>query len=171
MTLQPRDESSSEGLRASDVVGDDLVMVLNSTLAAIEGGRVRMHGHLGPGLAPRVVNRLEVVFEELISNIVRHGFDVAPGHSILVTVGARPGEIELTVEDDGRPFDPFSLAEPAPAESLETARIGGLGVPVVKRFSARTHYECAPESALWRSHVQPDARPVNRVTVAIANPG
>lgn len=176
MTPQRKDDFSGEGLRTCDVVAGDLVMVLNNTLAAIEDGRIRMNGHLGPGLPPRVVNRLEVVFEELISNVVRHGFDDAPGHSILVVVGRRSvgegaGEIELVIEDDGRPFDPFSLAEPPHPESLEAAQIGGLGVPTVRRFSARTRYDHEPESALWRSHVRADGRPVNRVTVAVANSG
>src|SRR5690242_12021430 len=101
------DSPAGEGLRSSEVVGDDLVMVLNNSLASIEEGRLRMARHLGSGLTPRVVNRLEVVFEELISNVLRHGFDLAPERSILVAVGRRPGEIELTVEDDGRPFNPF----------------------------------------------------------------
>jgi anti-sigma regulatory factor (Ser/Thr protein kinase) len=162
------DSPAGDGLRSSEVVGDDLVMVLNNSLASIEEGRLRMARYLGSDLTPRVVNRLEVVFEELISNVLRHGFDPGPGRSILVAVGRRPGEIQLTVEDDGRPFNPFDLAEPPPFESLETAQVGGLGVPVVRRFSTRTAYDRAPASNLWDAYVSHGARPANRVTVAIA---
>jgi anti-sigma regulatory factor (Ser/Thr protein kinase) len=163
------------GLRSSRMVGDDLVMVLGDTLDAIEQGQARMAPYLEAiGLGPRATNRLEVVFEELIANVVRHGFDRAPdhgvalGHVILAAVGRRPGVVRLVVEDDGRPFDPFSVAEPPPFESLETAQIGGLGVAVVRRFAASTLYEAAPASELWRAYAGQGERPVNRVTVTLA---
>jgi hypothetical protein len=72
------------------------------------------------------------------------------------------------IEDDGRPFDPFSVPEPPPFESLETAQVGGLGVQVVRRFAASTQYDHAPDSALWSELVDQGGRPVNRVTVTIA---
>jgi anti-sigma regulatory factor (Ser/Thr protein kinase) len=169
MTPNSADVPPAAGLRVSRVVGDDVVMVLDNTLDAIEAGRVRMEQHLAAeALGPRAVNRLEVVFEELIANVVRHGFDDLSNHSILVVAGLRPGEIRLTIEDDGQPFDPFELPEPPPFESLETAKIGGLGVPVVRRFSASTRYERAPPSEFWSDFVSRDGRPANRVTVTIA---
>lgn len=159
----------AEGLCCSRVVGDDLVMVLGGALEAIEQGQACMARRLDPAaLGPRVVNRLEVVFEELVANVVRHGLPGSSGGSILVVVGPRPGAIRLAIEDDGRPFDPFTAPEPPPFESLETARIGGLGMQVVRRFSASTRYDHAPSSELWSEFVEPGGRPVNRVTVTIA---
>lgn len=159
---------SAGALRSFGVVGDDLVMVLGDTLAAIEEGQACMAGRLDAGLGPRAANRLEVVFEELVANVVRHGFAGGPGGSILVVVGPRPGAVRLVIEDDGRPFDPFCAPEPPPFESLETAQVGGLGVQAVRRFVASTRYEPAPASELWSAFVEQDARPVNRVTVTIA---
>lgn len=157
-------------LRCSRVIGDDLVMVLGGALEAIEEGQACMAGHLDAGaLGARAVNRLEVVFEELIANVVRHGFSGAAGHSILVAVGPRPGLIRLAIEDDGRPFDPFTDApEPPGFDFLETAQIGGLGVQVVRRFAASTAYDNTPASDLWSEFVDQGGRPVNRVTVTIA---
>lgn len=157
------------GLRSFRVIGDDLVMVLGGDLVAIEQGQACMAGRLdSKTLGPRAANRLEVVFEELIANVVRHGFSGAAGGSILVVVGSRPGAVRLTIEDDGRPFDPFSAPEPKPFESLETAQIGGLGVQVVRKFAASTRYDHAPASELWSEFVDTGGRPVNRVMVTIA---
>lgn len=163
--------SAAGGLRSFRMVGDDLVMVLGGDLAAIEEGRACMAGRLDPGLGPRAANRLEVVFEELIANVVRHGFAAGLGGSILVVLGPRPGVIRLAIEDDGRPFDPFSAPEPPPFAALETAQVGGLGVRAVRRFSASTLYDHAPASDLWSAFVDPGGRPVNRVTVTIATDG
>jgi anti-sigma regulatory factor (Ser/Thr protein kinase) len=166
---QLADAPSEKAVMASKVVGDDLALALATTIVAIEEARLRVADHLAAlALAPRVVNRLEVVLEELISNVIRHGFDDAAIHAMLLRVGARPHAIVITLEDDGRPFNPFEVAEPPAFESLETARIGGLGIPVVRRFSTATRYEAAPESPLWEDLVKPGARPANRVTVEIA---
>jgi len=136
---------------------------------AIEGARLRALGHLAPlALAPRVTNRLEVVLEELIANVVRHGFDERPDHAMLLTVGVGPAGLDITLEDDGRPFNPFELAPPPAFDTLENARIGGLGIVVVSRFATATSYEAEPDSPSWDALVRRGSRPVNRVRVTLA---
>lgn len=136
------------GLRAAETVDGDLRLILNNTIAAIEAGRLEMLRHLAPlALGPRAINRLEVVFEELVSNIVRHGFAAGSDQTILVLVAARPGAIELTFEDDGAPFDPTAASEPEPLTSLQTARLGGLGVPLIRKLTGDLRYEAiAPDA-------------------------
>lgn len=156
-----------EGLRSSRIVGGDLQVVLNNTLASIEDGRREIEKHLEPlALKAIVTHRLEVVFEELVANIVRHGFAPGADQTILVEVAARPGHIALAVSDDGTPFNPLEQApEPQPYESLDTARIGGLGVALVRKLSASVRYD-APGAA-----IDLDGRPftpVNRISVEIA---
>ena len=51
-------------------------------------------------------NRLEVLFEELVSNTIRHGFAKGSGQSIHVQVERGPDAVTLVFEDDGSPFDP-----------------------------------------------------------------
>jgi anti-sigma regulatory factor (Ser/Thr protein kinase) len=161
------DDAPEDGVRAAREADGELLLVLDNTLDAIEGGRRRIARHLEPlALSARTTNRLEVVFEELISNIVRHG--TGAGLSILVSVAAQPDTIRLTIEDDGRPFNPFAIDEPPPFESLETAKIGGLGIPVVRRFCSQLAYEAGAASPAWSEFVRQGARPANRVTAAIA---
>ena len=50
------------------------------------------------------------------------------------------GEIALTVEDDGPPFDPTVRPEPTLPSSLESARIGGLGLLMVRRVAPSLQY-------------------------------
>ena len=156
------------GVRTSSRLGGDLALVLNDTLDAIEDGRLEIERHLKPlALSPMVTNRLEVIFEELVSNVIRYGLQPGGGESILVTVGADADRIRLAIEDDGLPFDPFNLAEPPSPKSLEEARIGGLGIPVVRRLASSTSYERNPRDAVWRQLIGGASRPVNRVVVTL----
>jgi serine/threonine-protein kinase RsbW len=159
---------SKDGVRVAEVTGQELVLVLDNTLEAIEGGRLRILRHLEPlALSMRTINRFEVVFEELVSNIIRHGFGADAGRSILVAVTAGPEAVHLTIEDDGPSFNPFEIDYAPSFSSLKDAKIGGLGLPVVRRFTASAVYEADAPSAAWSHLVKPGAKPANRVRVAI----
>ena len=128
--------------RQPEIVDGELRLLLGSELTAIEYGRLGLARFLAPlALDSRVVNRIEVIFEELIANIVRHGFKDMTGGVIAVSAFAKPDGIVLTIEDNGAPFNLLEAEEPAPFESLETARIGGLGIPLIRRYSRNIHYE------------------------------
>jgi serine/threonine-protein kinase RsbW len=160
--------SLAGGMRSFEIVDGDLRLVLNNTIAAIEDGRRPMLRFLEPqALSAAVINRLEVIFEEVVSNIVRHGFEARSDQSILVVVTAGPGAIELRFEDDGAPFNPLDVPEPEPFRSLETVKFGGLGIPLVRRLSARVRYERLAGSERHDSTHRPFA-PRNRLSVSIA---
>jgi anti-sigma regulatory factor (Ser/Thr protein kinase) len=95
---------------------------------------------------------VELAFEEIGSNIVRHG---SPTGDVQVAIAFDDDEVVLTFEDDGAPFDPGSHPAPLKPSSLDDAPIGGLGVMLVKRFSTRMEYERT-------------AHDRNRLTLAIA---
>jgi two-component sensor histidine kinase len=161
----PSQHSADEhcGLRSSAVVNGALCLVLNNTLAAIEDGRRRMLDFPPiQALAPPVRHRLEVIFEELVSNTIRHGFTQHSSQSIHVRVDPRPASIEFTFEDDGAPFNPLEMPAPESFSTIENARIGGLGISLLVRLSASLRYE-----RLTSPHCD-GFTPNNRIVVSIA---
>ena len=100
----------------------------------------------------RARRNVEFAFEEIGTNIVRHG---RPRSDVEVTLLFGGDEVLLTFEDDGIPFDPLEHPDPDVPPTLELARVGGLGVFLVKKLAARIQYERTPQQR-------------NRVTVAIA---
>jgi anti-sigma regulatory factor (Ser/Thr protein kinase) len=73
-----------------------------------------------------------------------------------------PGAIDLTIEDDGAPFDPLAAPPPPAGGSLEEVQLGGLGIPMIRKLAARLAYEPmdrAEDGALFQ--------PVNRLRVSI----
>ena len=157
-------QSISDGLRSATLVNGRLELVLNNRIAAIEDGRRRLVEFLaGHALGVVVRHRMEVVFEELVSNIIRHGFAMHSDQSIHVRVEPRPGLVEFTFEDDGIPFNPLEAELTASSASVADAKLGGLGIPLVARFSTHLRYErLAPHAR------RPGFAPCNRLIVAIA---
>lgn len=134
-----------------------LVLRLPNAMSSVEDSRIAVTEFLQPfGIGTPVMNRVEVILEELVSNLVRHAQGV---RAVGVTAGYSDDAISLVVEDDGAEFNPFELPEPEPSTTLADAKLGGLGVPLVRRLSSSTSYERVGSGALAR----------NRVSVTIAN--
>ena len=150
------------GLRSKSLSGGELHLALNNTLDAVEDGRLAIAEFLAPlAIDPRVINRLEVILEEAVSNIVRHGFEAGSDQSIHIAVATPPGEITLVIEDDGAPFDLLAAAAPARPASLADATPGGLGIPLLQKLSTSLRYESPAPSGQAFS-------PNNRLSVTIA---
>ena len=56
--------------------------------------------------------KVELAFEEVAANIVRHGH---PTEDVEVAIRFDDDEIVLTFEDDGAPFDPLRASGPSHA--------------------------------------------------------
>jgi signal transduction histidine kinase len=61
-------------------------------------------------LPPEMETALFRVVQEALNNVGRH----SDADSVLIQVGERNGHLEIEIEDDGRGFDPESVAQPAP---------------------------------------------------------
>lgn len=82
----------------------------------------------------------ELVFEEIVANIVGHGARNGRGPDVHFTLDTRPDSIVLTFSDDGVPFDPRGLPDPLPAKSLAEAKIGGFGLMLVRHAASSIDY-------------------------------
>jgi serine/threonine-protein kinase RsbW len=90
---------------------------------------------------PDTDNRVRLVFEEIVTNVIRYGFSDQAEHSIHAAIQMRAGDLTLHFDDDGRAFDPTFAPELAPAGSLAEASIGGRGLMLVRAASSRISYE------------------------------
>ena len=106
--------------------------------ATVEDCRLTVHALLDPlGIDERALGRIDVVLEELVSNVVRHSRRASV---ILLAAAWAAGELELEISDDGEPFDPVAAPDPAPFTELEEARLGGLGIHLVRRLATTLDY-------------------------------
>lgn len=93
------------------------------------------------GLSDRCTFRLELVLAEAVTNIVQHA--AAPGENIAITVTLRcaDGRVLVLVEDTGPSFDPTAAPAHIQPQSLDEARIGGLGIHLIRAYTENLEYQ------------------------------
>ncbi len=84
---------------------------------------------------------LELCLNELVANVIRHAYPETGPRRIRILAEAGAGGVALTLEDDGRPFDPTQEPEPDRPPSLDRAGTGGWGLPIVRALAAEISYE------------------------------
>jgi phosphoserine phosphatase RsbU/P len=93
------------------------------------------------GLPGNVVHDVNLALEEILTNIISHGYTDNREHEIKVRLSAQPGEIKAEVEDDGQPFNPLEAPEPDTTQPLEERPIGGLGIHLVRKLMDDIEYQ------------------------------
>lgn len=92
--------------------------------------------------------RVHLCVEELFTNVVRHGggiwgqeaVEMPSPVTVTIIVSRDDHELTVVLEDNGRPFDAASAPARPAAGNLEAVQPGGLGVMLVKEFSAGLAY-------------------------------
>lgn len=122
-----------------------LALKFPGTLAGFEHGFAELRAGLArEPFTPATRYNVELVFEEIVANIVRYGAKGRP-LDVRFTLDVTNGAIALTFDDDGVAFDPRSRPDPKPAKSLADATIGGRGIMLVRRLSSAIDYCRTPE--------------------------
>ena len=84
----------------------------------------------------KVVSKLQIVADEIYSNIVRY----SQAKNAKVTAVQNGTVLSLRFEDDGKPYDPTTAAEPDITASAEEREIGGLGIFMVRKMMDSMDY-------------------------------
>ncbi|MCS0504672.1 ATP-binding protein [Ancylobacter mangrovi] len=91
-------------------------------------------------LSPKATHRLQLAVDEFVNNAVDYGYpDGRPGE-IGVQVRCADDSVELTLSDDGDPFDPFTAPSPEIDGTLDERHIGGLGVHLIRTLARSFAY-------------------------------
>ncbi len=94
----------------------------------------------GNRVSTKIVARMDLAFQELVSNIMQYAFPKLGDHQILVTLDLRDGTLVARIEDDGIPFDPVSYPAPDITLPLDQKPIGGLGIHMARKSVDRMEY-------------------------------
>lgn len=99
------------------------------------------HFSAAHGLSEDDAANINLVLDEIVTNVMRHGYEDRGEHEIHVTLGFDRGVAEIEVRDDGKAFDPFTQAPPPKLDvPIEERPIGGLGVYIVRELVDTTAY-------------------------------
>jgi len=88
----------------------------------------------------RKLKEIDLILEELFTNMVNHGFSDNKEHDIDISLSCDDTDMVIRMEDDGEPFDINALPPPDIRCAIEKRGIGGLGIHFVKHFIDECRY-------------------------------
>ena len=92
-------------------------------------------------LTPDIEFVLDLCLEELITNVIKYGYDQPAQRQIQIDLSLQEGLLVLEIIDDGKPFDPTRIPEPDLDVPLEERQIGGLGIHLVRNYVDSMEYK------------------------------
>lgn len=92
------------------------------------------------GLSERKSYQLNLVYEELLTNVVKYSYTDRQPHPIKVILEDNDDQLTFTLMNDGIEFDPWNRPDPDLNRPLEERSEGGLGLYLVKNFSKSVQY-------------------------------
>lgn len=84
---------------------------------------------------------VQLAIEELVTNIIKYGYDDEAPHQILLHLEIQAGVVRLSIEDDGHEFNPLTAPEPKLDQPLEDRLPGGLGLHLIREMAHDLTYE------------------------------
>lgn len=108
---------------------------------------------------PADAYKVNLCLDELLTNTISHGFKGEPGHDVMLRLVRDESELEVFIEDDAPPFDPFAEApHPDLDAALEVRVPGGLGVHFVRTLMDAFGYRREAErNCIWLRKTLGDA--------------
>jgi anti-sigma regulatory factor (Ser/Thr protein kinase) len=131
-----------EDLLRTKLCNEELSLTLENKIAALSPGQAALREFLEQrAVGERGIYEVELVFEELFTNTVRHGYADPATHYIEVKLQLSDDAIVMTFDDDARGFDPTAGALPVLPSSLDEVKTGGLGLTLVRKAAREMRYQ------------------------------
>ena len=124
-----------------ETAGPKLELTVPNRLS--ENARVKEHFNTFSehyGIPERVRLKMNVVFDELLTNIISYAYHDDKPHDIEIKMELSADRLKVSMVDDGIPFNPLGIEEPNTELGLEEREIGGLGIHLVRNMMDKVSY-------------------------------
>jgi len=119
-------------------------LTMPATLEHLDDAYDLLHAELADRYCPiGVQHQIDIALEELFVNVCSYAYEDAddPGEvRVEYVYYADPNSLTVSITDWGVPFDPLAHDDPKRPASAAEARIGGLGILMVKRLTDDVSY-------------------------------
>jgi len=96
---------------------------------------------LKAGLSDKDLFALQIVVEELVTNVIDYGEVPVGEHAATVDLTAKDGLLTIVIRDRGKEYNPLLREDPDVTLPAEERPIGGLGVHFCKKLTDTQDYE------------------------------
>jgi len=93
------------------------------------------------GISEKKCFDILIIIDELATNIISYAFNDGQEHTFTIMIEKENEMVHVQLSDAGIPFDPLKGTEPNTDASLESRKVGGLGIFFVKQLSHFMSYE------------------------------
>lgn len=94
------------------------------------------------GINEDVIHSCELAIDETCTNVIEHGYQMnGTDKEIVVVCAISSPYFDLTIIDEGPPFNPLEHLEPNPDMPLHQRGEGGWGIYFVKQMMDQVSYE------------------------------
>jgi anti-sigma regulatory factor (Ser/Thr protein kinase) len=117
-------------------------LLLRNDIAEIEklANELVLFGEAG-GLPAETVFEIKLALEELIVNVILHGYEDDAEHQIAVEIRLTDEELTMTIEDDGKPFNPLEFRSENIERPFDERETGGMGIHLVRQLMDEVSYQ------------------------------
>jgi serine/threonine-protein kinase RsbW len=85
----------------------------------------------GNNLSKETIGDLRLALEEIVANIISHGYENNSVHQITVDIRYTDEEITIEVKDNAKPFNPLSISGPEIENPYDGRKVSGIGIYIV----------------------------------------
>ena len=89
---------------------------------------------IGTEIDTKLKNRIILALDEVVSNIIEHGFPDSKESEIALNVLVDKEKIQIILEDEGIAFNPLESKPVDMEERLEMGGDGGVGIHIVQKI-------------------------------------
>lgn len=116
----------------------EYVIYNNFASLAEVGETIRLDGERMQ-LDQRSAYVLDLVVEEMVSNVIKYGYNPRELQKIKLVVSYETERVAVEICDSAAPFDPLAVPPPAGGD-LDSRLIGGEGIALVRKMTGSMHY-------------------------------
>jgi serine/threonine-protein kinase RsbW len=92
-------------------------------------------------LSQKICHDMLLVLDELVTNIITHGFSTGTGKHVHIRLEKKEKGIYIELTDDAPAFNPLVAEKPDVNAPIEDRPVGGLGLHLMKQFSHHRTYQ------------------------------
>lgn len=116
-------------------------LVLRNDLTELQRLAGWIEGWAQRGVSADVSFAIQLCLEEAVANVIMYAGGKDSRLEIAVEVERNGTTLVARIEDNGRHFDPTQVPPPSLAFSLEAAKVGDVGIHLIRSFASGMDYE------------------------------
>ena len=116
-------------------------LVLQSDLAELQRLAAWIEGWARKDVSSDLSFAVQLCLEEAVANVIMYGGMSDARLKIVIEVERNDTTLVARVVDNGRQFDPTQVPPPSMPAFLAQAKIGDLGIHLMRSFASGMHYE------------------------------